>query len=179
MSTIARIAATILFLALLLPSPMSAHTQPVEGIPIATHALLAGPPVQTDSCTLSTVADTGAIAGTAILGYAASRSRGIIRYLLAGAAGTAATRSAESAVTVRFTNESTHIATMVRFAVRASNGITVYLRDVGTFSPGISITHTFTGIVAPPGFFGSTNLRCRAHDIIFTHHVIWTGGHHE
>lgn len=156
-----------------LPRQASAQTPPIEGIPITGHATLTGAPVQTDSCTLTSAANAPVVAGSTILAYAASRSRGIVQYLLAGAAGTAATHSLTTAVTIHFTNEARTTATMVRFAVRSPNGIIVYLRDVGSFSPGVSITHTFTGIVAPQSFFSSQNLACSAHDIIFTNNTVW------
>lgn len=151
-----------------------AQTPPTEGIPTAGHANLQGAsPVQTDSCTLNTVANDTAVAGSSVLAYVASRAHGVFRYLLAGAAGATATHSMTAAVTVRFTNEARSTATMIRFAVRSPSGIIVYLRDVGSFAPGVSITHTFTGIIAPQGFFSSANLACSAHDIIFTNDTVW------
>ncbi|MGD0474545.1 MAG: hypothetical protein ABSB70_15205 [Candidatus Velthaea sp.] len=50
--------------------------------------------------------------------------------------------STSSGIAIEFVNDSTKTANLVNFAVD-SNGQQFVIRDVGTFSPGISIKHTY------------------------------------
>jgi hypothetical protein len=86
--------------------------------------------------------------------------------------------STSSGMAIEFVNESNKTADLVNFAVD-SNGQRFVIRDVGTFSPGISISHTYrTGqgqsFVLPQ--FIPPNVRCHVASVRFVDGTVWRPG---
>jgi hypothetical protein len=87
-----------------------------------------------------------------------------------------------SAVAIQFTNESTRVSDLINFRV-VINGQTSLIRDVGTFTPGIEITHKFkagTDQFALPvllqQFSGRPPVTCRIESIHFADDTTWQPG---
>ncbi|HEY8321716.1 MAG TPA: hypothetical protein VIG46_08040 [Candidatus Baltobacteraceae bacterium] len=87
-----------------------------------------------------------------------------------------------SAVAIQFTNESARVADLINFRV-AINGQTSLIRDVGTFTPGIEITHKFkagtdqfTLPVLLQQFGGRPPVTCRVESIHFADGTAWQPG---
>jgi hypothetical protein len=86
--------------------------------------------------------------------------------------------SSSSGIKIQFTNESSKTANLVNFAVD-SNGESFVIRDVGTFSPGIEITHKYTNgagqafvlpqLIAP-------KISCHVQSVGFTDGSVWRRG---
>jgi hypothetical protein len=86
--------------------------------------------------------------------------------------------SSSSGIKIQFTNESAKTANLINFAVD-SNGESFVIRDVGTFSPGIEITHKFTNgsgqafvlpqLIAP-------KISCHVQSVGFTDGSVWRRG---
>lgn len=86
--------------------------------------------------------------------------------------------STSTGIQIEFTNESSGTADLVNFAVD-SNGNRFVIRDVGTFSPGISIKHMFRNgagqafvlpaLIAP-------NVTCSVQSVRFTDGTVWRKG---
>jgi hypothetical protein len=74
-----------------------------------------------------------------------------------------------------FTNESDKVADLVNFEVR-SNGVQFVIRDVGTFSPGISIDHSYRNGAGQafilPAFI-PPDVTCRVASVRFTDQSVW------
>ncbi|HLI94482.1 MAG TPA: hypothetical protein VKT72_00160 [Candidatus Baltobacteraceae bacterium] len=86
--------------------------------------------------------------------------------------------SSSSGIKIQFTNESPKTANLINFAVK-SNGDSFVIRDVGTFSPGIEITHKFTNgsgqaFVLPQ--FVAPKISCRVQSVGFTDGTVWRRG---
>jgi hypothetical protein len=83
-----------------------------------------------------------------------------------------------SGIKIQFTNESSKTANLVNFGV-TSNGTSFVIRDVGTFSPNIEITHRYTNgagqsfvlpaIIAP-------QVTCVVDSVRFTDGTVWRPG---
>jgi hypothetical protein len=83
-----------------------------------------------------------------------------------------------SGIAIQFVNDANKTADLVNFAVN-SNGQQFVIRDVGTFSPGVSISHTYrTGagqsfvlpqLIAP-------NIRCHVASVRFADGSVWRPG---
>jgi len=87
-----------------------------------------------------------------------------------------------SAVAIQFTNESARVADLINFRVTI-NGQTSLIRDVGTFTPGIEITHKFkagtdqfTLPVLLQQFNGRPPVTCRVESIHFADGTAWQPG---
>src|SRR5579884_3698900 len=86
--------------------------------------------------------------------------------------------SSSSGIQIQFTNESSKTANLINFAVD-SNGESFVIRDVGTFSPGIEITHKFRNgagqafvlpqLIAP-------KIKCHVQSVGFTDGSVWRRG---
>ena len=86
--------------------------------------------------------------------------------------------STSGGIQIEFTNESSATADLVNFAVD-SNGSRFVIRDVGTFSPGVSIKHMFRNgagqafvlpaLIAP-------NVTCSVQSVRFTDGTVWRKG---
>lgn len=86
--------------------------------------------------------------------------------------------STSSGIQIVFTNESQKTADLINFAVN-SNGDAFVIRDVGTFSPGIEITHRYRNgegqaFVLPQ--FVAPKLSCSVQSIRFTDGSAWRPG---
>lgn len=83
-----------------------------------------------------------------------------------------------SGIRIEFVNESTKTADLVNFDVN-SNGTHFVIRDVGTFSPGVSITHRYRSgsgqsFVLPS--FIAPRIKCRVASVRFADGSSWTRG---
>ena len=83
-----------------------------------------------------------------------------------------------SGIRIEFVNESTKTADLVNFAID-SNGQQFVIRDVGTFSPGISIKHEFKNgygqaFVLPA--FIAPHVKCSVSSVKFTDGTLWEPG---
>jgi hypothetical protein len=86
--------------------------------------------------------------------------------------------STSSGIQIEFVNESNKTATLVNFAVHSA-GDHFVIRDVGTFSPGVSITHQFKNgqgqaFVLPA--FISPNVTCHVTSVKFADGSVWEQG---
>jgi len=86
--------------------------------------------------------------------------------------------SSSSGIRIQFTNESPKTADLINFAVD-SNGNEFVIRDVGTFSPGVSIDHKYRNgagqaFVLPA--FIAPSIKCAIASIRFTDGSIWKKG---
>jgi hypothetical protein len=86
--------------------------------------------------------------------------------------------STSSGMHIQFTNESNRTADLVNFAVN-SNGTQFVIRDVGTFSPGVSIDHKYRNgsgqsFVLPA--FIPPNIKCSVSSVRFTDGSLWRMG---
>jgi hypothetical protein len=83
--------------------------------------------------------------------------------------------STSSGMRIAFTNESDKVADLVNFEVR-SNGVQFVIRDVGTFSPGITIDHRFSNGAGQayvlPAFI-PPNVTCRVRSVRFIDRTVW------
>jgi hypothetical protein len=80
-----------------------------------------------------------------------------------------------SGIQIQFTNTSPKTANLVNFAVD-SNGTSFVIRDVGTFSPNVEITHGYRNgsgqsYVLPS--FIAPNVKCSVQSVHFTDGSIW------
>lgn len=80
-----------------------------------------------------------------------------------------------SGMQIQFTNESNKVADLINFDVR-SNGVQFVIRDVGTFSPGVTIDHRFRNsqgqaFVLPA--FIPPNVKCHVASVRFTDGTVW------
>lgn len=86
--------------------------------------------------------------------------------------------STSSGIKIQFTNESSKTAKLINFAVD-SNGTQFVIRDVGTFSPGVEITHRYTNgfgqaFVLPQ--FVAPKISCKVQSVAFTDGSVWRRG---
>lgn len=86
--------------------------------------------------------------------------------------------STSAGIQIQFTNESPQTANLINFAVD-SNGRTFVIRDVGTFSPGIEITHRYRNgagqaFVLPE--FVAPKFKCKVDSVRFADGTIWRHG---
>jgi hypothetical protein len=86
--------------------------------------------------------------------------------------------STSGGMTIKFVNESKVTANLVNFAVD-SNGSRFVVRDVGKFSPGITIDHQFDngrgqGFILPQ--FIAPNVKCHVASVEFVDGTVWTHG---
>lgn len=86
--------------------------------------------------------------------------------------------SKSEGIRIEFTNESSKTANLVNFAVD-SNGEQFVIRDVGMFSPGVSIKHNYRNgegqsFVLPQ--FIAPNIKCRVSSVRFTDGSVWERG---
>jgi hypothetical protein len=86
--------------------------------------------------------------------------------------------STSNGMSIKFVNESKVVAKLVNFAVE-SNGSHFVIRDVGTFSPGISIDHQFNNgsgqAFLLPSFI-APNVTCRVASVEFADGTVWRRG---
>jgi hypothetical protein len=85
------------------------------------------------------------------------------------------TPATSSGMRIGFTNESDKVADLINFEVH-SNGATFVIRDVGTFSPGITIDHRFRNgagqaFVLPA--FIAPHVTCRVASVRFADRSVW------
>ncbi len=80
-----------------------------------------------------------------------------------------------SGMRIVFTNESNKVADLVNFQVRA-NGVQFVIRDVGTFSPGVTIDHRFSNGAGQayvlPAFI-PPDVQCSVLSIRFVDRSVW------
>jgi hypothetical protein len=86
--------------------------------------------------------------------------------------------STSSGIQIQFTNESSKTANLINFAVD-SNGETFVMRDVGTFSPGVEITHRYRNgegqaFVLPSLI--SPKIKCHVDSVRFADGTVWRRG---
>jgi hypothetical protein len=86
--------------------------------------------------------------------------------------------STSSGIAIEFVNESNQAATLVNFAVDSS-GDHFVIRDVGTFSPGISIKHQYKNgfgqaFILPA--FIAPNVTCHVASVKFADGTVWRKG---
>lgn len=86
--------------------------------------------------------------------------------------------SSSSGIKIQFTNESQKTANLINFAVD-SNGDSFVIRDVGTFSPGVEITHRYTNgsgqaFLLPQ--FVAPKITCHVQSVTFTDGSVWRRG---
>src|ERR1700736_1120382 len=86
--------------------------------------------------------------------------------------------STSSGIAIEFVNESKQTATLVNFAVDSS-GNNFVIRDVGKFSPGISIKHEYRNGQGQsfllPAFI-APNVKCHVASVEFADGTIWRKG---
>ncbi len=151
----------------------------IAGIPAATNTPPPGmSPMQLQSCIIhpASAVNTAEIAvGTAAILHSV-RSPFLQDLTIAGGivAGVSSTRPYLS---VRMTNESDRTISMVQIYVRSADGSTGFVRDVGTFSPGITIHHVFfsgAGTTGANGLFSQpSGLTCSVKMIAYRHGGSW------
>ncbi len=83
-----------------------------------------------------------------------------------------------SGIKIQFTNETAKTANLINFSVN-SNGTTFVIRDVGTFSPGVEITHQYRNgsgqsFVLPA--FIAPQIGCTLESVHFTDGSVWRTG---
>ena len=88
--------------------------------------------------------------------------------------------STSSGMAITFVNESKIVATLVNFDVN-NNGNHFVIRDVGTFSPGVTINHTYRNgngqsYILPS--FITPHVQCRVASVTFADGSIWRHGKH-
>lgn len=86
--------------------------------------------------------------------------------------------STSNGIQIQFTNESPKTADLINFAVD-SNGRTFVIRDVGTFSPGIEITHKYrngAGQAFLLPSFVSPKIKCKVDSVRFADGTVWRHG---
>ena len=79
-------------------------------------------------------------------------------------------------IEVQFTNEGAVEADLVRFRFDWGSDSTAYVRDVGKFTPGITVTHRFrqsAGEFVSP-IFGKPKVRCSVESVHFSDGSVWT-----
>ncbi len=78
---------------------------------------------------------------------------------------------------IKFTNESDKTATTVRFGVEMEKSM-ASIRDVGTFSPGITIHHKFNDFSGQTKFIFSSEPqpKCTVQYVKFTDGSTWSAG---
>lgn len=86
--------------------------------------------------------------------------------------------STSSGIAIEFVNESNQTATLVNFAVDSS-GDHFVIRDVGTFSPGVSIKHQYKNgygqaFILPA--FIAPNVTCHVASVKFADGTVWRKG---
>ena len=86
--------------------------------------------------------------------------------------------STSSGISIQFTNQSSKTANLINFAVD-SNGDSFVIRDVGTFSPNIEITHRYRNgagqaFVLPQ--FVAPKITCHVQSVTFTDGSVWRRG---
>ena len=86
--------------------------------------------------------------------------------------------STSGGIAIEFVNESKQTATLVNFAVD-SGGETFVIRDVGKFSPGVSIKHQYRNgqgqsFVLPA--FIAPNVKCHVASVEFADGTVWRKG---
>lgn len=77
---------------------------------------------------------------------------------------------------IEFTNESAITANLIRFKISGNAGTYGYIREVGTFSPGITIVKRYkqtVGFLISPLLVHNSNLRCSIDSIHFVDGTIW------
>jgi hypothetical protein len=86
--------------------------------------------------------------------------------------------STSSGMRIAFVNDANQVATLVTFAVN-DNGNQFVIRDVGTFSPGVSIDHTYSNgrgqSYLLPSFI-TPHVRCRVQSVKFADGSVWRRG---
>lgn len=86
--------------------------------------------------------------------------------------------STSNGIQIQFTNESEKTANLINFAVD-SNGRSFVIRDVGTFSPGIEITHRYrngSGQAFLLPEFVSPKIKCHVDSVRFADGTVWRRG---
>lgn len=81
-----------------------------------------------------------------------------------------------SGVQMKFTNDSTLAADVINFRIAATGGESVIIRDVGTFSPGTEITHTYkegNGHMMFAPLFSHPHLDCTVASVHFGDGSVW------
>ena len=86
--------------------------------------------------------------------------------------------STSSGMAITFVNESQTVATLVNFSVN-DNGNHFVIRDVGTFSPGVTINHRYRNgngqsYILPA--FITPRVRCRVASVTFADGSVWRKG---
>lgn len=86
--------------------------------------------------------------------------------------------STSSGISIQFTNQSSKTANLINFSVD-SNGDSFVIRDVGTFSPNIEITHRYRNgsgqaFVLPQ--FVAPKIVCHVQSVTFTDGSVWRRG---
>lgn len=79
-------------------------------------------------------------------------------------------------IKMKFTNDSTAVADVVNVHVTANNGESLNIRDVGRFSPGIEITHTYkegNGHMMFAPMFTHPRLDCAITSVHFADGSVW------
>jgi hypothetical protein len=92
--------------------------------------------------------------------------------------GVAVPVSTSSGIAIEFVNETKQVATLVNFAVDSA-GSHFVIRDVGKFSPGISIKHEYRNgqgqsFVLPA--FIAPNVKCHVASVEFADGTVWRKG---
>lgn len=86
--------------------------------------------------------------------------------------------STSNGMQIEFVNESKQVATLVNFSVNSS-GESFVIRDVGKFSPGVSIKHQYRNgqgqsFVLPA--FIAPNVKCHVASVEFADGTVWRSG---
>ena len=84
-------------------------------------------------------------------------------------------------LTISFTNEGNVTANVVRWKLMWGEGKVAYIRDEGTFSPGITIKHDFrqaSGIVLSP-LFANPNITCAPSMVKLENGQMWQASPNE
>lgn len=86
--------------------------------------------------------------------------------------------AASTGIAIEFVNDSTQVATLVNFDVRSA-GDQFVIRDVGTFSPGVSIKHKYRNgegqaFILPE--FIAPKVACDVASVTFADGTIWRKG---
>jgi hypothetical protein len=106
---------------------------------------------------------------------AASSSPVEIDSCSAGQTGDVLVSSTDGSFTVVFTNNGHGVADVVRFQIDLGSQ-RLFIRDAGTFTPGVTITHKFynrgSNVVSSP-ILGGTRLRCTVASVHFADGTTW------
>ena len=156
---------------------MGAHAPVIAGITPAVNGPPHGSPMQIESCIIhppSAPAVATTAVGTALL-VRATKSQ-FLQDVEIGGGLLAGVSESQPYLSIRMTNESAQPIVLVRIRVRSADGSVGYVRDAGTFSPGIEIHHIYVrgaGTTGTSWWSSATGLSCSVDFLVYKNGGVW------